>query len=80
MAVEIKNDKKYRDELVQQIKDVGQELIDRAESMVSKDTELISDFSINIYFPQGDAGSVPTINYTTEVVTKSTLDRYWDRK
>lgn len=75
MAKIVKEKTNYRDDLVQQIKDAGQELIDRAEDMVSKNTEFISDFSINIYFPQGDYVPVPEITWTTEVVTKNTVDR-----
>lgn len=36
----------YRNALVQQIKDAGQELINRAESMVHPENDLITDFSI----------------------------------
>lgn len=35
----------YRNALVQQIKDAGQELINRAESMVHPENDLITDFS-----------------------------------
>lgn len=66
----------YRDKLVQQIKEAGQELIDRAEDMVSEGTELITDFSININIPQGkEYMPIPEISWTTEVVSKNTLDR-----
>ena len=68
--------KKYRDELVQLIKDVGQELIDRAEDMVGENTDAITDFSIDIYFPQGvDLIRVPEIHWTTEVISKNVLKR-----
>ena len=36
----------YRNTLVQQIKDAGQELINRAESMVHPENDLITDFSM----------------------------------
>lgn len=42
----------YRDALVQQIKDAGQELINRAETMVHPENDLITDFSIVIHFEQ----------------------------
>lgn len=42
----------YRNTLVQQIKDAGQELINRAESMVHPENDLITDFSIVIHFEQ----------------------------
>ena len=51
----------YRNALVQQIKDAGQELINRAESMVHPENDLITDFSIVIHFEQHE---VPTIDYT----------------
>lgn len=46
----------YRNALVQQIKDAGQELINRAESMVHPENDLITDFSIVIHFEQHSAG------------------------
>lgn len=62
----------YRDALIQQIKDAGQELINRAESMVHPENDLIIDFSIVIHFEQHE---VPTIDYTTSVVNKVACDR-----
>lgn len=62
----------YRNTLVQQIKDAGQELISRAESMVHPENDLITDFSIVIHFEQHE---VPTIDYTTSVVNKVACDR-----
>lgn len=63
---------RYRNTLVQQIKDAGQELINRAESMVHPENDLITDFSIVIHFEQHE---VPTIDYTTSVVNKVACDR-----
>lgn len=62
----------YRNALVQQIKDAGQELINRAESMVHPENDLITDFSIVIHFEQHE---VPTIDYTTSVINKVACDR-----
>ena len=62
----------YRDALVQQIKDAGQELINRAETMVHPENDLITDFSIVIHFEQHE---VPTIDYTTSVINKVACDR-----
>lgn len=62
----------YRDALVQQIKDAGQELIDRAETMVHPENDLITDFSIMIRFKQDE---FPTIDYTTSVVNKVACGR-----
>ena len=62
----------YRDALVQQIKDAGQELINRAETMVHPENDLITDFSIMIRFRQDE---FPTIDYTTSVVNKIACNR-----
>ena len=65
----------YRDDLVQQIKDAGQELIDTAEQMVRKDVRGISGFYINIYFPQGKCVGIPEITYSTETLCTNTYHR-----
>lgn len=62
----------YRDTLVQQIKDAGQELINRAESMVHPETDLITDFSITIRLKHDE---FPTIDYTTSVINKVACNR-----
>ena len=64
----------YREELVQRIKDAGQELIDRADEMISEDTELIANFYININNID-KMSELPTIDWTTEVVNRNTGDR-----
>ena len=63
--------KKYRDQLVAQIKASGQELIDRAESMVSEDLDLISDFDITLYFHQSE---FPVIRMNVEMINKRACD------
>lgn len=65
----------YAERLIQHIKDAGQELIDRAEEMVNKDTDMISDFNIYIRFDQ-EFNSIPEIEWTTNVICKNTIDRY----
>lgn len=72
MATEIDNNKKYRDKLVHQIKDAGQELINRAETMVHPDIDLITDFYITLSFSQD---SFPEVSFSTSVVNKTTYDR-----
>lgn len=72
MATEIDNNKKYRDKLVHQIKDAGQELINRAETMVHPDIDLITDFYITLSFSQD---SFPEVSFSTSVVNKTTVDR-----
>lgn len=66
------NNKNYRDQLVDYIKDAGQELIDRAEHMVDENTDCISGFSIRIKF---DRDYIPVIEWVTEVLTKNTIER-----
>jgi len=58
------NNKLHRDELVARIKDAGQELIDRAEEMVSENTDLISDFSIYLRLDTEDR--ILSIEWYTE--------------
>lgn len=65
-----------REELVKQIKDVGEELIIRAETLVPENLDLISDFYIDISFPQGDCVPIPEITVHTTVDPKRTLDRW----
>ena len=64
-------DIEYRDQLVEQIKASGKELIDRAESLVDKDLKLISDFNIFLHFGQE---SYPVITITTELINKEACD------
>ena len=67
------NNKLYRDELVARIKDAGQELIDRAEQMVSENTDLISGFSIYLRLDTEDR--IPSIEWSTEVINKNSYNR-----
>ena len=69
-------DAHYREELIKQIKDVGEELIVRAETLVPEDLDLISDFHIDISFPQGDCVPIPEIAVHTTVFAKRTVDRW----
>lgn len=75
MLIDVK-ETHYREELVKQIKDVGEELIIRAETLVPENLGLISDFYIDISFPQGDCVPLPEITVHTTVNTKRTLDRW----
>lgn len=77
MATEIDNNKKYREQLVQQIKDAGQELINRAETMVHPDLDLITDFYITLSFSQD---SFPEVSFSTSVVNKTTCDRLCNKE
>jgi hypothetical protein len=61
---------KYRDELVQTIKLMGQELIDRAESMVHEDCDMITNFNINIDIPQPMDGH-PELTWSTSALSKN---------
>lgn len=77
MATEIDNNKKYRDKLVQQIKDAGQELINRAETMIHPDLDLITDFYIALNFSQEN---FPEVSFSTSVVNKTTVDRLYKKE
>lgn len=65
---------KYREELVRTIKLMGQELIDRAESMVHEDCDMITNFNINIDIPQPMDGS-PELTWSTSVVSKNFFNK-----
>lgn len=52
----------YRKKLIEMVKELGQEVIDRAEELVG-DTELLSEFDIWLRFPSD--------GYSTLEVTKS---------
>lgn len=64
----------YRDELIQTIKLIGQELIDRAESMVHEDCDMITNFNINIDIPQPMDGS-PELTWSMSVVSKNFFNK-----
>lgn len=70
------NNNIYRNKLVQKIKDVGQELIDRAEDMVGNDLNGVCDFDIFINLCQeSDYNELPTFEWTTRVVNKNAVNR-----
>lgn len=60
--------KEYREYLVECIKATGQELIDRADTLIGKDLELIGDVHIDIDFRQNE---FPRLSIATEVVNKN---------
>lgn len=64
----------YREELVRTIKLMGQELIDRAESMVHEDCDMITNFNINIDIPQPTDG-YPELTWSTSVVSKNFYEK-----
>lgn len=68
--------KPYREELIQSIKDAGQELIDRAEDMVPRDMEGVFDFDISISFPSGDQIPLPEITWTNARYCTNTVKRW----
>lgn len=71
----VKMEKNYRDDLVANIRAVGQELIDRADQMVSPDLDMISDFEIHIHFDPSMHG-FPTLTFQTAVVPKRVIELY----
>lgn len=66
----------YREELIQSIRDAGQELIDRAEDMVPRDMEGTFDFDISISFPSGDQVPLPEITWTNARYCTNTVERW----
>lgn len=66
----------YREELVNQIKDAGHELIDRAESLVPEKMEGVSGLSIDISFPQGDQIPIPEIRVYLDLISLNTMERW----
>ena len=48
----------YRKFLIEAVKAAGQMMIDNAEDVVGH-IDLMTDFSINFEFPQGDRGGIP---------------------
>ena len=72
--------KPYRNEVVQQIKEAGQELIDRAESLVGEGLTEIADIQITIHIgAHGHAVAVPSISIQTKVLIRNTMDRWCDK-
>lgn len=67
----------YRDQLIQTIKYLGQEIINRAESMVDKDVDKITEFSIHIDIPQPMDG-LPILNWTTSVLPNLVMEHIDD--
>lgn len=70
----IVNKQSYHDYLVEQIKAAGQEIINRAEAMISEDSKFMTDFNINIHIPNKHAGEAPTISWTNEAICKAGME------
>ena len=60
----------YNEKLIEQVKALGQEVIDRAEDLVGSG-DLITDFDIWLRFPQD---SFPTIEVTRSHASRRYLD------
>lgn len=72
------SNKRYREKLVQQIKDAGEELIKRSDTLVHPDLELITDFNITLSFSQDCFPEIAVGNSLTEPMTENdSLDNYW---
>ena len=61
----------YNERLIEQVKALGQEVIDRAEDLVGEG-DLITDFDIWLRFPQDM--SFPTIEVTRSHTSRRYLD------
>lgn len=69
--------KPYRDEVVQQIKEAGQELIDRAESLIGEGADMIADVKITIQIGMSVADDkMPEIKVETLYGNRKTFDRW----
>lgn len=69
--------KPYREEVVQSIKDAGQELIDRAEDMVSPNTDMITGYRIEIDIrPRDENVHIPEITFELTVLSKRVMERW----
>lgn len=68
----IKPVRSYHDELVQKVKDLGQELIERAENIVPPDGSMITDFTIHAYFEQDQC---PHFSVDVNYLNKTTINR-----
>lgn len=68
---------RYRDELIRMIREAGQELIDRGESMIPEEAEGITNTVITIRIPTDtETIAIPTIETSVEVVCKSSMKKY----
>lgn len=69
--------KPYREEVVQSIKDAGQELIDRAEDMVSPNADMITGYRIEIDIrPRDENVHIPEITFELTVLSKRVMERW----
>lgn len=68
------NVKKTRNRLIQEVKDCGQDLIDRAEEFVGA-VDVMTDFDIILHFSVNEE-SIPVIVVSKEYYPKTTLDRF----
>ena len=68
---------RYRDELIRMIREAGQELIDRGETMIPEGAEGITNTVITIRIPTDtETIAIPTIETSVEVVCKSSMKKY----
>ena len=67
------NPKSYRDRLVAAIKGAGQDLVERADSLISPDLTLITGVDIHITL---NPSEVPTLTISTSVIPERAFDEY----
>ena len=60
---------KYRDKLVEIIKQAGQDLIDRADDIIPKEDQMVTNYNINIEIPAVEC--IPTITWTMTTLIKN---------
>lgn len=64
--------KRYREELVNNIKSMAKDLDEMAEDLVGT-SEFITEFEIRLSFPQGSVG-IPTIQLIREYLPRNVLE------
>lgn len=64
----------FREDLIQAVKDVGQDIIDRSEDIVGTG-ELLSSLTIHAYFDSNFGMLHPTIEISREYIAKTARDR-----
>ena len=64
-----------KEEMIQRVKDCGQELIDHAENIVN-DFEYGTQLTISCYLDWDDNGDTPRINIDTEFIPERFIKRW----
>lgn len=64
----------FQDNLIQKIKEIGKELIDRAKDIVPENADFVNNISISINIPSTtDRFNMPTLEWNVETVSKNII-------